>query len=250
MGPLDRFLKIEGERPARERTQSPPAPSRFTDVGGSESTGPPAESGRSGGEPERFSAAPARPKAPPIRLREDDRGQPFIRCRLCHFDNPAGAIVCAFCDADLATPAQRSYNEALWDRTQSERVEYQQAVERLEEEQQKREAQRQSAMRELERLRLQQISWRGSSLRELFAHYVTRAGTAVARCLVLSFPDRRERTFVVAGTLVILNLLTLWWVLSEGFGLTLWWISVVVQVASIVGAVERGRSARCPKSSR
>lgn len=242
MGPLDRFLKIEGQRPARDRTQSPPRPSRFTDVGGSESAREPAESARSGGEPERFSAAPERPKASPIRLREDDGGQPFIRCRLCHFDNPIAALVCSFCDADLTTPAQRSYNEALWDRTESERAEYQQAVERLEEEQKKREADHKSAMRELERLRREQMSWGDASLRELVGHLFRRAGTAVARWLVRTFPDRRERIFVAAGTLVILDLLMLWWVLHEGFGLTLWWIGVVVQVASILGAIERGRS--------
>jgi hypothetical protein len=242
LAPLDRFLKIEGKRPARDRAESPPGPSRFTDVGGSEGTGEPAEPSRSGGEPERFSAAPEPPKASPIRLREDDGGQPFIRCRLCHYDNPIGAAVCTFCDADLTMPAQRSFNEALWDRTQSERVEYRQAVERLEEEQRQREAQYQSTMRELERLRREQLSWGDASLWELVAHHFRRAGTAIARWLVRTFPNRRERIFVVAGTLVILNLLTLWWVLHEGFGLTLWGVSVVVQIASILGALERGRS--------
>jgi len=242
VGPLDRFLKIEGRRPARDRASHPPGPSRFTDVGGSETADPPAEASRSGGEPERFSAAPERPKAVPIRLREDDGGQPFIRCRLCHFDNAIGTAVCTFCDADLTTPAQRSYNEALWERTESERAEYQQAVERLEEEQKQREADHKSAMQELERLRREQMSWGDASLRELVAHRFRRAGTAVARWLVRTFPNRRERIVVAAGTLVILDLLMLWWALHEGFGLTLWWIGVVVQVASILGAIERGRS--------
>lgn len=122
------------------------------DAGGSAEAA--TEPQRSGGEAERFSPLPEQPAEPPIRVRADDGGQPFMRCRVCRYDNPVGARVCSFCEADLTTPAQRSFNEALWDRTLEERAEYKQEAERIAAERRKTDAQYAQAMRELQRLRL------------------------------------------------------------------------------------------------
>jgi hypothetical protein len=239
---LDRFLKIEGERPARDEAPRPAERARFADVGGGvESPVGPGEPQRSGGEPERFTPAPERPAEPPIRIKEDDGGQPFIRCRVCRCDNPVGVSSCSLCEADLRTPAQRSFNEALWDRVLAERAEYKQETERLEAGKRKTEAQYAAAMREMQRLRLGQFRWRGGSAFGLFDGVFADAGSAIARWLVRTFPDRRRRLLVLVGVLALVNLLTLWWLLGRQTGLTFWWVSLAIQLASVLSAFNRAR---------
>jgi hypothetical protein len=239
VAPLDRFLKIEGRRPKRDEAARPGKRTRFDDVGGSAEAA--TEPQRSGGEAERFSSLPERSDAPPIRVRVDDGGQPFIRCRVCRYDNPVGARVCCFCEADLTTPAQRSFNEALWDRTLEERAEYKQEAERIAAAQQATDAQYVRAMRELQRLRLGQIRWSDGGQLYPFADRFAAVGRAIARWLVRTFPDRRRRLFVLGGALVLMNVLTLWWVQGRGRGLTLWWASVLIQVVSLLSAWVRVR---------
>ena len=236
MTPLDRFLKIGSPQPATQDASRPTKRVRFTDVGDSVA---PAEPGRSGGEPERFTPAPERPVDPPIRVREDDGGPPFIRCRVCRIDNPVGARVCSLCDADLTTSAQRNFNEALWDRTVEERALYEQEAQRLETERRRIDAEYSAAVRELGKLRLGQI-WHDGDL-GLFRGLFADVGRVIGRRLVRAFPDRRERLFVLGGVLVILNLLTLWWVLERGGRVILWSISLGIQLAAILKASYRTR---------
>jgi hypothetical protein len=239
VGPLDRFLKIENQRPDRPGAARPDGPTRFTDLGDSERSA--TEPGRSGGEPERFAPAAEKQADPRIRIRVDDDGQPFIRCRVCRYDNPLGSTACTFCEADLTTPAQRSYNEALWDRHLQERVEYRQEAERIEAERRKAEAAHAAAMGELRWLRLGQIRWAGDNWWSPFAELFRDAGRVLARWLVRRFPDRRERLLVVGGALVVVNLLALWWVVAQRLGLTLWLISLGIQLVAIARAVHRAR---------
>jgi hypothetical protein len=78
----------------------------------------------------RFSAAPA-PQEKAIAVLADDGGQPFTRCRNCRTDNHLTAVHCSFCDANLTTPPQRAYNEALWHRQTAENAELQSHVRAL-----------------------------------------------------------------------------------------------------------------------
>jgi len=239
VAPVDRFLKIEDQRSARQAVARPTERTRFSDLGDSAETA--AEPERSGGEPERFSPMPEKPTDAPIRIRGDDGGQPFIRCRVCRYDNPLGSTVCTFCGADLTTPAQRSFNEALWDRYLQERAAYRQEAERIEAERRKGDAAHAAAIRELQRLSLGQIRWGGDDWWSRFAGLFSGAGRVIARWLVRRFPDRRERLFVMVGALVGVNLLTLWWLVTQQMGLTFWLISLCIQATAIVRAVYRVR---------
>jgi hypothetical protein len=133
MGRLDRFLKLERPRPPHEETAASPRPrDRFAQ---SEPVARPAEPlagpSASGVETGRFAAA-AEPGEKKIAALEDDGGQPFIRCRNCRTDNHLTALTCAFCEANLTTPPQRAYNEALWRRHTAEKAELQSHVQALE----------------------------------------------------------------------------------------------------------------------
>jgi len=130
MGRLDRFLRLEKSRPRRADTEPVlGAGGRFAE------TAPAAEKGAegpvaSGMESARFEPQPHTEK--PIAVLPDDGGQPFIRCRNCRTDNHLTALTCAFCEANLTTPPQRAYNEALWQRHTAEKIELQSHVQLLE----------------------------------------------------------------------------------------------------------------------
>jgi hypothetical protein len=130
MGRLDRFLRLERSRPRAA------APEPVLGAGGRFAEAPPPAEGEgpgpavSGLEAGRF--GPAAPSEKPIAVLEDDGGQPFIRCRNCRTDNHLTATLCAFCGANLTTPPQRAYNEALWRRQSAEKAEIQAHVQALE----------------------------------------------------------------------------------------------------------------------
>jgi hypothetical protein len=88
MSRLDRFLRLEKQRPA-------------------EDTGP-APTLRS---PGRFEAEPAAEERPLRVLR--DEGMPFVRCCVCRTDSHVNSVRCPNCGDDLASPVQRAFNEAL-----------------------------------------------------------------------------------------------------------------------------------------
>jgi len=130
MGRLDRFLRLEKSRPRRADAEP------VLGAGGRFAQGAPgAETGAagpvaSGMERARFEPQPSTEKA--IAVLPDDGGQPFIRCRNCRTDNHLTALTCAFCEANLTTPPQRAYNEALWQRHTAEKRELQSHVQLLE----------------------------------------------------------------------------------------------------------------------
>jgi hypothetical protein len=152
VAPLDRSLKPDSQQSARQVAACPAERPRVTDGGGSaEST---RERDPSAGKPNRFSP----PDEPLLRVREDAGGQPFIRCLVCHYDNPVGATLCALCDADLTTSAQRSFNKTEWDRSLQERAECKRQADCIAAEQRKLNREHARTMQELARLQ------RGQSL--------------------------------------------------------------------------------------
>jgi len=80
-----------------------------------------------------------------------------------------------------------------------------------------------------------------SSPFSLFAGTFADTGSVIARWLVRTFPNRRDRAIVLVGGLAIVNLLTLWWLLGRQRGLTFWWISLAIQLASVLSAFHRAR---------
>ena len=132
MGRLDRFLRLEKSRPRRADADPVPgaAGGRFAE------TGPAVEKPAEGVVATGMESGRFEPQAPPaekpLAVLPDDGGQPFIRCRSCRTDNHVTALTCAFCEANLTTPPQRAYNEALWQRHTAEKRELQSHVQALE----------------------------------------------------------------------------------------------------------------------
>jgi ribosomal protein L37E len=87
-----------------------------------------AAAARSGGQPERFRGPEPEPA---LRVMDLDEGQSFVRCARCQHDHHAATVRCTNCGADLATRAQRDFNQALWQRRREESAEEEAAVEKL-----------------------------------------------------------------------------------------------------------------------
>jgi len=113
----DRFLKLE-----RPRQAGGNEPEQLPDGERFESIGAPAE---------RPSPAPGVPSTSTDRFRppiersletaDPQQGvQPFTRCASCQMDNTVYAPACQNCGAALDTPAQRDFNERLWDSRKAE----------------------------------------------------------------------------------------------------------------------------------
>jgi hypothetical protein len=151
---------------------------------------------RSGAETRRFAAEPpASHEERPLRVREDDDGLPFIRCCRCRFDNPVQARVCDHCGADLTTPMQRSFNEALHERLAAERDEERQEVARLD-------AARVAAQQEYK-----EILRRGivpyHEPRQTGVRQVHALGKAIGIWLARRVPNRRARYALLATFAVL-----------------------------------------------
>jgi hypothetical protein len=145
MGRFDRFLRLERDRPRRAGAEPAlGAAERFADVGAAPE-GVSADVPGTGADTGRFASADPAPRR--ISALEDDGGQPFIRCRNCRTDNHLTALTCAFCEANLTTPPQRAYNEALWRRHSAEKAELQAHVQALEASRQEAEAEARQAIR-------------------------------------------------------------------------------------------------------
>jgi hypothetical protein len=97
---LERFRKLEAERPPSGDLAPRPAP-------------PPPASHEA--VVRRFATDGGDSAA--LRLRADDGGQAFVRCCHCRLDNHLAAQRCSGCDADLSTDEQRRFNEAFWHKT-------------------------------------------------------------------------------------------------------------------------------------
>jgi len=93
-----RFLRLE---PRRSRDAEPEAPSLDPEV-------------------ERLRAERKQRFASGIEIAEETPdAQPFHRCAICEAENGRFTELCTNCGASLATPEQRAYNDALWERTRA-----------------------------------------------------------------------------------------------------------------------------------
>jgi hypothetical protein len=135
---------------------------------------------------ERFSEAPA--VESPLRVKEDDGGQPFTRCAACHFDNVLSRPRCERCGVDLRTPVQRAFNEAYWQRRLAEDADYAKEVEAF---RKNAGEARDGGWRLDETLR--------AELRGLREPYVPAA--RLRRFLVRAIPDRRVRLVAILAPL-------------------------------------------------
>lgn len=156
MGRLERFLKLERPRPAREGAGPAPAGRERFAHGGPDvpAAAPPAAPGATGSGTSRFTPVPE-PEVKAIAVLEDDGGQPFIRCRQCRTDNHLTATKCSFCEATLTNAAQRAYNEALWAQHAAEKAELQKHVQALEASRQAAEQEAREALRRSHAFELQ-----------------------------------------------------------------------------------------------
>lgn len=113
-----RFERLERERPQEPGSPRSSVETRFGDGGatGSAATRP----DRTGAPVARFEEAAA---GEALRVLDTDVGQSFVRCAACRTDSFLNATRCSSCGADLLTPAQRSFNEALWLRLAADKVE-------------------------------------------------------------------------------------------------------------------------------
>lgn len=78
----------------------------------------------------RFGEPPAR--APEVATPASD-AQPFVRCYRCETDNSIYAEHCSTCSAELDTPEQRRFNEALWTERRQQAAQLDDEVRRLRE---------------------------------------------------------------------------------------------------------------------
>jgi len=149
-GRRNRFLNLEGARPATPAT-TPPVSSRFGDAGqrpgdpaaantaadaDAPSSNPGADAQAADPEPASLRpgvslADPAGPLDDPLaQLKEQRRAQlesglaldygsddeqPFVRCGQCETDSARGTRRCKTCGQDLDTPLQRAFNQHLWE---------------------------------------------------------------------------------------------------------------------------------------
>lgn len=88
MSRLDRFLRLEKQRPAGEAEAAPTLRS-----------------------PGRFESEPP-PEERPLHVLRDE-GMPFVRCCVCRTDSHVNSVRCPNCGDDLSSPVQRAFNEAL-----------------------------------------------------------------------------------------------------------------------------------------
>lgn len=137
-----RFERLERERtPEGDREPRPsPVEARF----GGEAEGQTDAPARSGAEAARFEEPEG---ALRLRVLDTDHGQAFVRCAHCRSDNHVTASRCGNCEADLATPEQRAFNEALWRRLEAEKAEEDIAVQALRERRAEAESEQSKAMR-------------------------------------------------------------------------------------------------------
>ena len=114
---LERGRDQKRGRDAEAPSESSVRASVTSRFGGPEAPPSTHASGRSGASDARFEEATPDGS---IRVLETGEGQPFVRCAHCRSDSYLNATRCGQCDADLETPEQRSFNEALWRRTLAE----------------------------------------------------------------------------------------------------------------------------------
>jgi len=175
---------------------------------------------RSGAEATRF----AEPEdGERLRVLDTDEGQAFVRCARCRSDNHVTASRCGNCEADLATPEQRAFNEALWRKLEAEKAEEKRAVEALRERRAAAEREQAGAMRrrqeleaELERRRALGLPLDDAyDVRDPLIVVARALGRLLGRGLARALPNRRRRRAaggvlaVVVGAAVAFGMLSL-----------------------------------------
>jgi hypothetical protein len=145
-----RFDRLERERAADDGSRASPSrpsavESRF---GEREAPGPASPPARSGADAVRFEEAAEER----LRVRDTDDGLSFVRCAHCRADNYPTAARCTNCEADLDTPGQRAFNEALFRKHVADREEEKQQLEALKERRALAEREQAEAMRQREAL--------------------------------------------------------------------------------------------------
>ena len=127
-GRLNRFLNLEGARPATEPSARP-ASGRFSSSAPASNAVVPLQGNSP--QPESSELVRQTESIDPLAALQaerraqissgialDDRAeeeQPFIRCGQCETDNQRNAVRCTTCSADLTTPMQRAFNQHLWE---------------------------------------------------------------------------------------------------------------------------------------
>jgi len=236
-----RFERLERERaPEADRAARPsPVEARFGGPAEGQTDAP----ARSGAEAARFEEGEG---ADRLRVLETDRGQAFVRCAHCRFDNHVTASRCGNCEAELGTPEQRAFNEALWRRLEAEKAEEEGAVQALRERRAAAESEQAGAMRRRQELEVELERRRELGLPLDDADDVSdplRAGArAVGRFLgqglARVFPNRRARLAAVA--LSALGLLALFVAYPWSFLGALWILLFLAGLARRRGRPRRG----------
>jgi hypothetical protein len=147
-----RFERLERERAADAGSSgAAPRPSTVESRFGDPTAADPAPAPeRSGAEGARFEEAADEGR---LRVRDDaDHGLSFVRCALCRADNYATAACCSNCEADLTTPDQRAFNQALWRKHVADKEEEDREVEAVRERRAAAEREQADAMRQRESL--------------------------------------------------------------------------------------------------
>jgi hypothetical protein len=192
---LERAREGEAETPARPSSVE----ARFSGNTGSEVDGP----ARSGAEAARFVEKPEGG----IRVLDTESGQAFVRCASCRADNHLTARRCAQCAADLATPVQRAFNEALFVTLRAEKEAHDREVEALRERQAEAraadaEALRQRREMEAELRRRRELGLPLDDLDDV-SDPIRTGGRALGRLLgttlVRVLPNRSVRLAVLSG---------------------------------------------------
>ena len=236
-----RFERLERERAAEGDRAARPSPLEARFGGALEGqTDAPA---RSGAEAVRFEEPESGDR---IRVLETEHGQAFVRCARCRSDNHVTASRCGNCEADLATPEQRSFNEALWRRLEAEKAEEKSAVEALRERRAAAESEQAGAMRRRQELEVELARRRELGLPLDDADDVSdplRAGARtvgrfLGQGLARVFPNRRARLAAVA--LSGLALLALFVAYPWSFLGALWILLVVAGLARRRRRARRG----------
>lgn len=166
----ERFGAVDSTADELEAVQAAEATAATGDSArtGAAATGGASAAARSG-PADRFREPPAR--APDV-ASPAPGAQPFVRCYRCETDNSVYAERCSTCSAELDTPEQRRFNEALWTERQHQARELEDEVRRLREASAKAEEEAYRARREMgeviarevgrqERDRLDRDGWQG-----------------------------------------------------------------------------------------
>ena len=177
---------------------------------------------------------------------ETERGQAFVRCAHCRSDNHVTASRCGNCDADLVTPEQRAFNEALWRRLEAEKAEEEGALQALRERRAAAESEQAEAMRRRQELEveLQRRRERGLPLDDAddvsdpLGAAARAVGGVLGRGIARVFPDRRVRLAVLA--LLGLGLLALFVAYPWSFLGALWMLLLLAGLARRLRRHRRG----------